>query len=287
VTVRTRTTLCGLLAAACAASIAAAAATETTLVVCAPGFPGTTREAQPTMDDLAGGVGRAAGWSPGRIGAVYHPTVEGGVEALSGARAGLAIVPLPFYLEHRARLGLRPLLSVAQAAGSDEVWSVVARRGAVAGPAALAGWDLAGMPGYSPRFVREVALADWGELPADVRIRFSSSVLSVLREAVQGDRIAALLDRAQAGALASLPYADDLEIVARSRPLVGTLVCQVRGRLPDERLDELKRGLLELERREGGRALLDTLRIARFEALDAEALARAERAFASVEAGDP
>jgi hypothetical protein len=287
VTVRTTTTLCGLLAAACVVSTVAAAAPETSVVVCAPGFPGTTEEAQPVMDDLARGVEGAAGWSPGRLEAVYHPTAEGGVEALAGARAGLAIVPLPFYLEHRERFELKPLLSVAQAAGTEEVWSVVARRGAVAGPAALAGWDLAGMPGYSPRFVRDVALAEWGELPADVRIRFGASVLSVLRQAARGDRVAALLDRAQAEALASLPFAEDLEIVARSRPLVGTLVCHARGRLADERLDELKRGFLELERQEGGRVLLDTLRIARFEALDAEALARAERAFASAGAGDP
>ena len=138
------------------------------------------------------------------------------------------------------------------------------------------------MPGYSSRFVRRVALAKWGELRADVRIRFNPRVLSVLRESSQGAKVAAILDRAQTDALASLPYANDLEVVARSRPLVGTVLCRVRGRLSDATADEIKDAFLELERLEGGRALLDTLRILRFELLDTEELSRIERMFAGV-----
>jgi ABC-type phosphate/phosphonate transport system substrate-binding protein len=275
-----RPILTGLLAGTCVASAPALAAQQITLVACAPGYPGTTDDAQPTMDELARGVTRAAGWNDERVAAVYHPTVEGGLEALSAERAGLALAPLPFYLEQRERLGLEPLLSVAQTAGTAEVWSVVAKRGTVAGPGALAGWELAGMPGYSSRFVRRVALAEWGELPADVRIRFNPRVLSVLREAARGEKVAAILDRAQTEALASLPFADDLEVVARSRPLVGTVLCRVRGRLSDATADELKDAFLELERLEDGRALLDTLRIRRFEVLDTEELSRIERTFA-------
>lgn len=277
-----RTLFAGVLAGTCVASATVLAAPQIILVACAPGYPGTTEDAQPTMDELARGVTRAAGWSDERVAAVYHPTVEGGLETLSDEHAGLALVPLAFYLEHRERLGLEPLLSVAQAAGAAETWSVVAKRGTVSGPESLAGWELAGMPGYSSRFVRRVALAEWGELPADVRIRFNPRVLSVLRAAAGGEKVAAILDRAQTEALALLPYAEDLEVVARSRPLVGSVLCRVHGRLPDGAVEELEQAFLELERLEGGRALLDTLRIQRFESLDAEALSRVERAFAGV-----
>lgn len=275
----TRPILAGLLVGACAASAAAVADTQITLVVCAPGYPGTTEDAQPTMDELAGGVKRAAGWGDERFAAVYHPTIEGGLEALSAESAGLALVPLPFYLEHREQLALEPLVSVAQAAGATETWSLVAKRGAVSGPAALAGWELAGMPGYSSRFVRRVALAEWGELPADVRIRFDPRVLSVLRKAARGEKIAAILDRAQTEALASLPYASDLEVVVRSHPLIGTVLCRVNGRVSDAAVDEIERAFLELEHLEGGRALLDTLRILRFESLDTDELSSIERGF--------
>ena len=135
------------------------------------------------------------------------------------------------------------------------------------------------MPGYSPRFVRGVALADWGEMPADVQVLFRSSVLSALRRAARGERVATLLDRAQTAALDSLPFAGELEVVVRSRPLPGTLLCRVGGRLPDEHVAELKQAFLGLERQPGGRALLDTLRIVSFEPNDTEALAGAVRAF--------
>jgi len=274
-----------LLVGAVAVSAVAFAATGRALVVCAPGYPSDTEEAQPIMNDLAFALADGAGWPEDGISAAYHSSVEGGVEALSDPRAGLALVPLPFYLEHRASLGLEPWLGVTQAAGPSEVWSLVAKRGVVRAPADLAGWELSGMPGYSPRFVRGVALADWGELPADVQIRFGSRILAVLRGAARGDRVAAVLDTAQTEALDSLSYGPELEVVARSRPLVGTLLCRVGDRLPDEAADELKAAFFGLGESEDGRALLDTLRIAEFGPIDADGLERATRAFEAAGTG--
>jgi len=267
----------------CAAQSAVSSDT-TTLVVCAPGYPSDTVEAQPTMDALARGVESAAGWRAGRLSAAYHPTVEGGLEALGRDDAALAITPLPFYLEQRERLGLEPLLNVVQAAGAEEVWSLVARRGAVLGPTSLAGWEVAGMPGYSPRFVQRIALAEWGALPQNTRVVFSSRVLSVLRKAAAGESVAALLDLAQTRALESLPFAAELEVVARSRPLIGSLLCRVGGRLSDATAHELHGAFLALEQRDDGRELLETLRITRFEPLDRRSLATIERVFGATEA---
>lgn len=252
----------------------------TTLVVCAPGFPGNTAEAQPTMDELAGALARGAGWAGGRIAAAYYPDLASGLEALGREHAALALVPLAFYLEHRRQLDLRATLQVEQ---EPEVWSLVAGADAITAPQALAGWELAGISGYSPRFVRQVVLADWGELPGSVEIRFASRVLSVLRQAAGGDKVAALLDRAQTEALPSLPFAAQLEVVARSRPLIGTLLCRVGERQTDEEAAAVTSAFLALERLEGGRELLDTMRIARFRPVAAEQLASIERAFGAAE----
>jgi ABC-type phosphate/phosphonate transport system substrate-binding protein len=253
----------------------------TRVVVCAPGYPSDTEEAQPTMDRLARALERAAGWSEGRIEAEYHPTLEGGLAALVDPPA-IALVPLAFYLEQREGLGLDPLATVVQASGPAEVWSVVARRGAIKRPGDLAGWKLAGMPGYSPRFVQRVAFDGWGPLPADTEIGFSARVLSELRRALRGEPVAALLDLAQTEALDSLPQAADLEVVVRSKPLPGTLLCRV-GPVEEAAEDELKRAFLGLDRQEGGRELLDTLLISHFGPLDVEGLERIERAFAAEE----
>jgi hypothetical protein len=272
--------LVALLAGTILVPAVARGASATTVVVCAPGYPGSTEEAQPTLDDLARALERAAGEDGRPFGAIYHPTVEGGVAALADPQAGFLLAPLPFYLEQRERFALGPLLQVVPIAGPTEIWSMVARRGAVDGPASLAGWELDGMLGYSPRFVRRIALGDWGELPADLRIAFRPRLLPVLRRAVAGERVAAILDRAQTQALETMPFASELEVVARSRPLVGSLLCRLRGRVPDEEGRRLTAAFLGLEAQEGGRALLDTLRIHRFEPLDAEELSRIERAFA-------
>lgn len=252
----------------------------TTLVVCAPGFPSNTEEAQPMMDELAAALTLGAGRAAGSIAAAYYPDIDGGLEALREERAALALVPLPFYLEYRRQLDLRATLQVEQ---DPEVWSLVAGTDAIGAPEALAGWELAGMPGYSPRFVRRLVLADWGQPPEDVQIRFASRVLSVLRKAAAGDKVAAVLDRAQTEALPSLPFAADLAVVARSRPLIGTLLCRVGERQGDDEAEAVTRAFLALEQLEGGRELLDTLRIQRFQAVAADQLARIERAFESAE----
>jgi hypothetical protein len=80
-----------------AATAAATAPTPVTLVICAPGYPGTTKEAQPSMDALAAAVSKAAGWPAGRIAAEYHETEAGGVVRLKTKSPTLALVPLPFF----------------------------------------------------------------------------------------------------------------------------------------------------------------------------------------------
>ena len=109
----------------------------------------------------------------------------------------------------------------------------------------LSGWSLEGVAGFSPRFVTRV-LASWGTLPADVEIGFNARVLSVLRKAAQGEQVAALLDRAQAEALGRLPFAEDLEVVAVSVPMISSLVCAVGDRLPEDRERTLIQALQEL-----------------------------------------
>lgn len=260
-------------------SLVSASSGEVTLVACAPGYPGDTEQAQETMDAFAAGVARAAGWGAGKVGAVYHAELDEGLERLSRAEAMIALVPLPFYLEYRERLSLAPLLEVVQQAGSREVWSVVARRGAVEGPSSLAGWELAGMPGYSPRFVREVALGEWGALPADSTVSFSSRVLSVLRKAARGEPVAALLDTAQTAALDSLSFADQLEVVTQSAALPATLVCRVGDGLDDAGASGMADGLLRMHEMEGGAELLESIRIVRFTTLDAGLLRALEEGF--------
>ncbi len=274
--VRSGSFLAALIAAIGAAGGPVAAASPPAgLVVCAPGYPGSTAEAQPVMDRFAAAIAPASHRPAGSVTAVYQATEEAGVTAIRSPRTAVALVTLPFFLEHREALGLQAVAQ-AQPAGRSalEPWTLVAGKGAVKGPAGLAGWELRSLAGFSPRFVRRVALGGWGELPEAVTIRFTGAVLSGLRRAAAGRHVAVLLDGEQAAALDGLPFRDALEVLHRSPPFPVSLLCTVRGRGSG-----LARAALGLSGNETGREALAGLRLQRFEPVDAGAVAEAVRAF--------
>jgi len=248
-----------------------------TLVVCSPGSPGNTEQAQPTMDAFAHDAATAAGWSPAGLGAIYFETAQAGLARLEQDDAALAMVPLPFFVKYGAGLKLDPILTVApETAGGDppggEVWALVAKKGAVRDPGSLAGWEITGTPGYAESFVRRVILSDFGPLPADTTVSFTPRVLAALRKAAAGEKVAALLDETQTAALGSLPFGSDLEIVARSRPLPSALMCVVRGRLDAEGASALSGALRAMRDTPEGRKTLASIRVDRFEPVDRRAL---------------
>ena len=253
-----------------------------TMVACAPGYPGNTEQAQLSMDAFARGVAAATGWKEDRLNAVYHQKLETGLARLAERDAALALVPLPFYLTYRRQLDLEPLLHVSQIEADRERWSLVARRGALAGPESMTDWELFGMAGYAPQFVRHVVLSEWGELPDDVAIRFTGRTLSKLRTAAnEQEQVAVLLESAQIAALPALPFAGDLEVVASSRPLIGALLCRVGSRISEPDTATLVAALLQLHRSESGRELLASVRVREFQPLDRKELAGIERAFSN------
>jgi hypothetical protein len=135
------------------------------------------------------------------------------------------------------------------------------------------------LAGYAPRFVRGPALGSWGTLPADVRITFSTAVLTGLRRASAGNKVALLLDRTQAAALPTLPFAAKLQVVTRSAPLPVAVLCTVGGRLPPARLQSLLKGLASVGGTASGAEALAGVRITRFVPADKGALARARDLF--------
>jgi hypothetical protein len=274
-----------LLAAALAASVAVSSALadapRATLVFCAPGSPGTTEEAQGAMDAFASAVAARAGIPATALGATYAASEEAGIARLRAPDASVAFVSLPFFLKHEKALALGAGLEpVPQGGGGTERWSLVARKGRVAGPAALDGFELLSSAGFAPAFVRGPALGSFGKLPASVRIVQSAAVLSALRRAAAGEPVAVLLDGAQGAALASLPFASDLEVVARSPALPAGVAATVGRRLPPARWAKIAAALRELQNDPAGAEALAGIRMSRFEPLDAKALAAAQRAYA-------
>ncbi|HVO18724.1 MAG TPA: PhnD/SsuA/transferrin family substrate-binding protein [Anaeromyxobacter sp.] len=248
------------------------------LVICAPGYPGTTAEAQPSVDALVAALSHAGGLPDGALSATYLNAEEEGVAQLKSTEAAVAMVPVPFYVKYAVALSLHARLAVVRqgAQGPLETWALVAGRGRITSPAALAGFTVVSIAGYSPAFVRG-ALASWGRLPPDAHITFSNQVLSALRRAAAGEAVAVLLDGEQTAALPTLPFAGQLEVVARSAPLPGAFVATVGDRLEPARWRALEKALLALPSTAEGSAALEGVRMQGFAPLPPDALSLTRR----------
>src|ERR1700722_2986385 len=129
------------------------AAALSTLVFCAPGYPGGAGDAQPLLDQFASAAATASGWPAGSLVAVSDPAEEGGLAKLGQADAVLAFVPYPFFVEHAAQLHLTALVQADMAdIGPQQRWTLVAKSGRITGPASISGYTLLSVAGYAPDF---------------------------------------------------------------------------------------------------------------------------------------
>src|SRR5438552_495706 len=184
-----------------------------TLVVCAPGYPGNTAEAQPAMDALARSLARAGHVPEGSLAALYEETESGCMRRLAQPESSLLLATLPFYLVHEQEVRLVARLS-AMPQGSEtlERWTLVTGKDH---PPSLEGYTVESSAGYSKRFVRAMA----PKLPGRAEIQQTSAVLSALKRAANGEKLALLLDGSQAAAMAKLPFAGSLAVLQTSPPM--------------------------------------------------------------------
>ena len=234
-----------------------------TLVVCAPGYPGSRAEAQPTMDALARALSREAG---SEVRAVYEETEAGGLERLRAKDAALLLSPLPFWFTHKAALKLAARLQAVPRGGEAlERWALVGGRESAS---SLEGHSVLSTAGYAEGFVHAIAPS----LPKDAKIEQTSGVLSALRRAANGDKVVVLLDGTQAGAVQKLPFASQLRTLQTSAPVPGALLSTVGGRLDSKRARALLQALQRLSKTEEGRAALAGAQLEGFVPVDAAAL---------------
>ncbi len=245
----------------------------TVLVFCAPGYPGSSAEAKPAMDAFARALSSSAGLPAGGLAATYQETDAGGVSALQADDAGLALVTLPFFLEHEEALRLTArLLAAPKDGGAVQRWTLWAAKGA---DASLAGFTVQSSAAPA-RFVHALAPST-----ASAGVTTSGAVLSGLRKASSGDPLALLLDGPQAAALPQLPFAAQLAKLSESPEVPVAIVATVGKRLDEKQWKPLEAALLRLGADAGAKEGLDGVRMSGFVPLDGKALAAARAAWKS------
>jgi hypothetical protein len=118
-------------------------------------------------------------------------------------------------------------------------------------------------------------------VPASTKVVQTSQVLSSLRKAAAGENVAVLLDGTQAAALSTLPFAAELEVVARSASLPSGVLVTVGKRLSPDRWKVLEGALRKLGETPAGMASLEAIRLQGFVPLDPTTLAAARKAYAA------
>jgi hypothetical protein len=250
-----------------------ALAAATTLVVCAPGYPGSTAEARPSMDAFAKAVVEAGHLQPASLSAVYEETEAGCLRRLAQPSSALVLTPLPFFLDREKELRLVARLSAVPRGGEPlERWTLVAGK---EHPASLDGYTVQSSAGYSKRFVRAAAPG----LPRNVDIRPLTAVLSALRRAAGGEKVAVLLDGAQAAALGSLPFASSLAVIGTSAPMPVAVLATIARRMDASRWKALEPALKRIGDDPAAREALEGVRLSGFVPLDEPALAAARTAY--------
>lgn len=252
------------------------------LVFCAPGYPGTTQEAQSRMDEMAAVIAELAGWPKDSLTATYFPTEKAGLTRFAEADVVFALVPLPFFLAREAELKLTARLAIVQQGlEGTQTWSLVAKKGTVKQAADLAGASVFSTAGYAPDFVTKVALAGYA-LPATVKVTSGGQVLSALRKAATGkEPLAVLLDAEQAKSLPTLPFAADLEVVHVGPKVPVAVVATLGERLSAADWKAAASAFSKLPSTERGKAALEGVRLTGFAPLDEPALAAAKKAWGS------
>jgi hypothetical protein len=244
-----------------------------TLVVCAPGYPGNTAEARPAMDAFAKALVEAGQLPPGSLSAVYEETETGCLRRLARPDAVLVLTPLPFFLDREKELRLGARLSAVPRGGEPlQRWTLVAGK---QHPASLDGYMVQSSAGYSKRFVRAAAPS----LPVDVDIRPLTAVLSALRRASSGEKVAVLLDGAQGAALANLPFASSLAVISTSAPMPVAVLATIAKRMDPSRWKAVEPAFRRIGDDPAARDALEGVRLSGFVALDESALAAARTAY--------
>lgn len=262
------------------ASTVALAAPPRALVFCAPGYPGTSQEAQSRMDEIAAALAELSGWPADSLKATYFPQEKAGLARLAEPDVVFALVPLPFFLAHEAELKLTPKLAVVQQGlEGTQSWSLVVKKGSVTKAADLDGYSVFSTAGYAPDFVTKVALGGFGALPASVKVTTGGQVLSALRKTAAGkEKLAVVVDAEQAKAISTLPFAGELEVVHVSAKVPVAIVATLGERLSAADWKAAAAAFGKLSSVEKGKLALEGVRLTGFAALDDAALAAAKKA---------
>jgi hypothetical protein len=244
-------------AIATAAIVAAPAlAGEKEMLLCLPGFPGTSSQAQPYVDRMLRHLEGELGWPADSMSGLYVPGEAEGAERLAQSSAGIALVGPSLFAAHHSQLKMKVIAKVEVSGQGSKTYSVVAAKDGPASVAELAGKKVSGAVVHDPRFAANVLLG--GQVAPDaVTFVEESRPLRSLRGVARGKVDAAIVDGAVLHHMGELDFADELKVIHTAEPVPApAVVVMGEGK---QHAGALKSALVGLCQRPEGEQLCKTL----------------------------
>ncbi len=269
----TRTTLSLLLVALLSGSALAgeAPAAPLTVVICYPGGPVRASDAKPAVDSMLAVIEDIGEWKQGSITCQFTSKVDECRKMMAEKDPHFAILSVGLYLEHMAKYHLVPVAQPNVDGSTTDTYRILVRKGTFGSLADLKGKALGGTLLGEPRFLQKIVFKSKLNPAKHFRLKPSRRALRALRNLSKGRKLDAIIvNEQQNKSLASLPFADQLEVVFTSDPipLVG-LLANTQKTKQHER-DRITQALSSMCTHAKGRELCELFGIESFGPADAE-----------------
>ncbi len=195
------------------------------IVVCYPGGPVNSKDADGAMSSLLRVVERVGQWQENSFKSLFTAKTDDCRKQMAEKNPKFAIISLGLYLELRTRYNLTPVAQPKINGSTSERYRVVVRQNTYKNLAELKGKTLGGSVLEEQSFIGKIVFADKYDLTGFFDLKPSNLALRALRSLDKGELDAVILNEQQFGGLASLHLDTPLETVFTSEeiPLMGVV----------------------------------------------------------------
>lgn len=242
-----------------------------TVLICYAGGAVQSQDAEAATASMLRVVEESGGWSQGAMTGVFISEVRECGMRLDEQKPPFAITSLGTFLAYREKLSLIPLAQPVIDGSSTERYRIMVRKSTYTSLEALKGKTLGGVLVDETEFLKRVVLRGAVDPESFFTLKRSQRVLHCLRSVAKGELDAVIVNSQQYRALASLPFAGDLEAVFTSEeiPLVG-IVANGKMTTADER-SRFARALSQVCSHQEGKKLCELFGVENFVPVDSKA----------------
>lgn len=230
-----------------------------------PGAPGSPEEAQSIMSEFGAYLAKAAGLPAGALKVVYENDLATGLADIEKNKPGFAIVGLPVYLGHAAKLKMKLIAQTLPGGSKTHGYYIVGRADGPANLQAAKGLKLSSNQLYDKTFVSRIVLGGQ-DAETFFKLKEVHSGLRALKAVAGEGKKAdlALLDQHQYDAKNELEEAKALKLVHRSPELPTAPMVFFEGVAADADVAAIKKALLGMGADPAAKEILNTMMLKGF-----------------------